>query len=215
MICLLFDNDGTLIQSELLCCEALAERYLAEKNISLDAHTLFSRFRGWKLADMLDTIQSETGVAWDSEFVKRYRNRMNTLLEDKLLPIDGVEEALSALPQKKAVVSNGPRNKIIDSMRITGLEKYFNGHIFSAYDIDIWKPEPGLFLHAAKEMGYAPSNCFVVEDSLPGVEAAISAGMTTFFYNKYNDTCEFANVIQFQSMHDLPHLISNQEKQFL
>jgi beta-phosphoglucomutase-like phosphatase (HAD superfamily) len=35
-----------------------------------------------------------------------------------------------------------------------------------------------LFLHAAREMGVAPQSCVVIEDSLPGVQAAAAAGMT-------------------------------------
>lgn len=40
------------------------------------------------------------------------------------------------------------------------------------------KPAPDLFLHAAAQMGVAPARCMVIEDSLPGVEAAVAASMT-------------------------------------
>ena len=42
------------------------------------------------------------------------------------------------------------------------------------------KPHPDLFLHAAREMGAAPDKCLVIEDSAPGVAAAVSAGMDVF-----------------------------------
>ena len=36
---------------------------------------------------------------------------------------------------------------------VTGLAGFFGDNLFSAYEVGIWKPDPGLFLHAAKAMG--------------------------------------------------------------
>ena len=52
--------------------------------------------------------------------------------------------------------------------------------IFSAYEVGVWKPEPGLFLHAAGAMGIRPERCAVVEDSRSGLQAGLAAGMTVF-----------------------------------
>ncbi|WP_167388151.1 HAD-IA family hydrolase [Brucella grignonensis] len=43
------------------------------------------------------------------------------------------------------------------------------------YTIGSWKPKPGLFLYTAQSMGFAPSNCIVVEDSNVGIQAAHTA----------------------------------------
>ncbi|MDP5009075.1 MAG: HAD-IA family hydrolase, partial [Glaciimonas sp.] len=48
------------------------------------------------------------------------------------------------------------------------------------YEVGAWKPDPTLFLHAAQQMGVAPSRCVVVEDSVPGARAGIAAGMRVF-----------------------------------
>nr|AYC79773.1 hypothetical protein [uncultured bacterium] len=50
--------------------------------------------------------------------------------------------------------------------------------MFSANDVRLGKPAPDLFLHAAAQMRVAPSDCIVVEDSPPGIAAAVAAGMT-------------------------------------
>ncbi|MBN1645504.1 HAD family phosphatase [Candidatus Woesearchaeota archaeon] len=42
------------------------------------------------------------------------------------------------------------------------------------------KPEPDIFLATAKELGYAPGDCLVFEDSRSGYDAAVAAGMTCF-----------------------------------
>jgi HAD superfamily hydrolase (TIGR01509 family) len=81
------------------------------------------------------------------------------------------------MAQPVCVASNAPRSKIELCLATTGLARFFEGRIFSAYEVGSWKPDPGLFLHAAQAMGAAPARCLVVEDSAPGVIAAREAGM--------------------------------------
>jgi beta-phosphoglucomutase-like phosphatase (HAD superfamily) len=51
-------------------------------------------------------------------------------------------------------------------------------HIFSSTEVARGKPAPDLFLHAATQMAVEPARCVVIEDSVPGVIAAVAAGMT-------------------------------------
>ena len=80
------------------------------------------------------------------------------------------------------MASSGPPEKIATSLSLTGLRPFFEGRVFSSYDVGVWKPDPGLFLHAARAMGVAPGDCVVVEDSLPGIQAGLAAGMTVFAF---------------------------------
>ena len=82
----------------------------------------------------------------------------------------------------------------------------FAGRIFSAYEVGSWKPDPGLFLHAAREMGVQPGACAVVEDSLLGVKAGIAAGMQVYAYAPEGDPQLLANegATVFGSMRELP-----------
>lgn len=207
MTSLLFDNDGTLIESELICCMAIAEKYREEKNLELDHQLMFKRFRGWELEKILNIIKAEHNVGWDSGFVTRYRKRMAEVFEEKLEAIDGVKEALEQLPFPKAVVSNGPLKKMQDALRITQLDHFFDNNLVSAYEINIWKPDPEIYLYAAKLLNSAAEECIVIEDSLTGVEAGVKANMKTLFFNQHNDPCPFPTVIQFNSMIELPQLI--------
>jgi beta-phosphoglucomutase-like phosphatase (HAD superfamily) len=54
-----------------------------------------------------------------------------------------------------------------------------SGH-FSSYEVGLFKPDPGLFVHAARSLGASPARCAVVEDSAPGIQAGLAAGMTVF-----------------------------------
>jgi len=90
---------------------------------------------------------------------------------------------LNQLKLPKCVGSNGPRHKIISNLQITNLIHHFDeAQIFSAYDIQKWKPLPDLYLHAASQMNVAPPKCVVIEDSVAGVKAARAAGMSVYGY---------------------------------
>jgi beta-phosphoglucomutase-like phosphatase (HAD superfamily) len=64
----------------------------------------------------------------------------------------------------------------------TGLLERFAGRIFSGDEVAHGKPAPDIFLFAADRMGVSPGRCAVVEDSLSGVTAGLSAGMAVFAY---------------------------------
>ncbi len=63
------------------------------------------------------------------------------------------------------------------SLTLTGLLDLFSGNVFSSTQVARGKPFPDLFLFAAEQMGEAPASCLVIEDSVPGVTAAVAAGM--------------------------------------
>ncbi|MEN9520624.1 MAG: 6-phosphogluconate phosphatase [Cyanobacteriota bacterium] len=68
-----------------------------------------------------------------------------------------------------------------------------------------------VFLYAAQKMGFTPENCIVIEDSVPGVQAAISARMQVFGYAGMSEAkmLDAAGAIVFQDMRTLPELLFN------
>lgn len=204
--CLLFDCDGTLVDSEWLCNLGLVIQFKA-LGVSLDVDELVIRFRGLKLAHILETLSMEHHLVLSDDFIPAYRAVVAGLFVTDLKPIEGVLEILKNMPQAKAVVSNGPLNKVKQALDICGLSSFFGSHLYSAYDLGIWKPDPGLYQFAAQDMGFAIADCIVVEDGLVGAEAGFKAGIQTYFYNRFNEPCPFDGVIHFNSMQALPELI--------
>ena len=129
------------------------------------------------MANLISEIERRFDTNLPETFAKDVRARMATAFETELEAIDGVAEAIEAIHLPICVASSGPTEKIRLTLGITGLLHHFEGRIFSAYEVGSWKPDPGLFLHAAKMMGVPPANCMVVEDSTLGVRAAVAAGM--------------------------------------
>ncbi len=105
-------------------------------------------------------------------------------------------------------MSNGPLAKIRQTLRVSGLAPYFGEQLFSAYEVGSWKPDPGLFLHAARALGVAPARCVVVDDSAAGVEAARRAGMRALWFTPRATPREVpANATAFEHLNRLPDLI--------
>lgn len=204
--CLLFDCDGTLVDSERLGNIGLAIKF-GELGVELDADVLVTRFRGWQLAKILEKLCVEHCLVLPDDFVETYRKIVAELFETQLVPIAGIASALEKLPYPKAVVSNGPVHKIKQALRVCGLAQYFEANIYSAYEVGIWKPDPGLYRHAATDMGFAAHDCIVIDDGPVGVEAGFKAGMKTLFYNRFDEPCCFPSVISFRSMSQLPDII--------
>jgi len=173
----IFDCDGVLVDSEELGNEVFAEM-LAEYGHQVSADESRHRFRGMKLLTCLEILERETGIALPESFEADLRQRMSSVFQAQLQPVEGAMRLVESMRVPYCVASSGPRRKIEENLRTTKLYPHFAGKIFSAYEIGSWKPDPGLFLAAARHFGIAPKACIVVEDSYVGVSAGIAADMT-------------------------------------
>ena len=179
---IIFDCDGTLVDSELLCNLALS-RKLERYGVHVDSAELLDEYRGQKLVKILTALKSTYGIEFNANFTEEYRREVSALFASDLKACDGVRGVLEKIQQPVCVASSGPKEKIQEALCVTGLAAFFGASLFSSYEISSWKPDPGIFLHAARTMGYAPSDCLVVEDSAIGIKAANAAGMESVLYN--------------------------------
>lgn len=184
MKAVIFDCDGTLVDSEVLANEVLVEA-VAEYGLVITPAEAVAAFRGRKMAECVSALEQRLGRALPTDFVPQFRERMSAAFRDRLRPVDGAVDLVRSIRQPFCVASSGPRDKIELSLSLTGLLPFFKESIFSSYEVGIWKPESGLFLHAAHTMGVEPQSCVVVEDSLPGVQAGIAAGMQVFAFQPH------------------------------
>jgi HAD superfamily hydrolase (TIGR01509 family) len=198
----IFDLDGTLVDSETLCNQAFLD-LLPALNETVEA--LVDQFRGKKLSEILSEIERKVSSPLPDGFEQSYRQRVADLFATELRPIEGVPEMLEAIEFPFCIASSGPPEKIIQALTVTGLERYFGERFFSSYIVGSWKPDPGLFLHAAAAMGFGPEYCVVVEDSPVGIEAAASAGMRALHYAPSVKTSR--NVNTFSSMSELSSIL--------
>jgi HAD superfamily hydrolase (TIGR01509 family) len=204
-----FDCDGVLVETERLAVR-IDVRVLSAMGWRLDEHEVIERFVGRSPEHMTRELAAHLGRAlpddWDAEFSHLYR----TTFEAELEPVPGVVAALDRIVLPTCVASSNSHENIRFTLGLTGLLPRFDGRIFSATEVREGKPAPDLFLHAAERMGADPARCAVVEDSAPGVEAALAAGMDAYAYaGGVTPESRLARpgVTVFTDMADLPALL--------
>jgi HAD superfamily hydrolase (TIGR01509 family) len=207
-ICVIFDLDGTLVDSEGLCNQAFLD-LLPQLNDTVES--LIHRYRGKKLAPILADLEVRLCRNLPDAFEQHYRQHVSELFSRELKPMPGVLEMLEAVNFPKCIASSGPPAKIRQVLQVSGLAPFFGGRIFSSYEVGSWKPEPGLFQYAANAMGFIPNQCVVVEDSEVGIEAATAARMKAFQYVRNGETssCQTGNGVPFDDMSQLPQLLAH------
>jgi HAD superfamily hydrolase (TIGR01509 family) len=190
--CIIFDCDGVLVDSEVIGIRILTEM---SKPYGLDM-TLpdaVKLLRGLSLKAALDTIETLTGNSLPDDFETSYRQQTYAAFQLELQPVEGIIDFINTLHIPFCVASSGPVEKIRLNLSLVGLLEKFEGHIFSSFEIKSWKPDPGIFLHAAKTMGYTPEECIVIEDSPSGVMAATTGGFKVFGLANEETADELAN----------------------
>jgi HAD superfamily hydrolase (TIGR01509 family) len=178
---IIFDSDGTLVDSETLSAKAIAG-ILADGGISVSVDDILERFRGTRFSAFATELLGDYPVSSIDDFTHAFRVRSVALFSRELKPMNGALELVSGIRIEKCVASNGPMDKIETCLGVTGLLPHFAGRIASAYDVQSWKPDPGLILHAASMMNVSPDRCLLVEDSLAGVQAGRAAGVSVVGY---------------------------------
>jgi HAD superfamily hydrolase (TIGR01509 family) len=176
----IFDCDGVLIDSELLSIRADQE-CLAECGIELSVEEILERYTGISFAGMVADLEARHGPL-PADFADRHRMRLWPLFKRELRAIPGVTNVLDSLTCKMCVASSGRPERLKHALSLVGLYDRFQPNIFSATEVRRGKPAPDLFLYAAQRMGVLPERCVVVEDSMPGVTAAVAAGMTVIAF---------------------------------
>lgn len=202
----IFDCDGVLVDSEELGNRLLV-RMAEEHGYQPDLGAALAAFKGVCLERCMKMIESEIQAALPTDFAGRFRAKLLEELEVSLAPVEGIETVLSSLTVPICVASGAPLKKILYMLGRFDLLRYFGGKIYSSYELNLWKPAPDLFLHAARELGFAPSEVGVVEDSPPGVEAGLAAGMRVFNYLPGATQTESGSLTVFGRMSELPKLL--------
>lgn len=210
----IFDCDGVLVDTEPLSNALLAEA-LEDLGLSLTVPETRHAFIGLSWPDVVARIEAMTGRPVPEAWLDELRARELEVYRRELQPVPGARRLLlrlEAAGRPFCVASSGSVEKMRVTLGATGLLPLVEGVLFSAHMVAHGKPSPDLFLHAAAKMGHAPEFCTVIEDSVPGVTAAVSAGMRALAYagdpDADHDELRAAGGEVFTSMAEVPGLIA-------
>ncbi|WP_408607348.1 HAD family hydrolase [Kitasatospora mediocidica] len=172
----LFDMDGTLVDTEHLWWEASAE-VAAELGLTLgDADV--PEVLGQAVEHTAAHLHRVTGTSrTESELASRLAELFTSRVASEVVPRPGALALLAALQEAKvptALVSASPRQVVDLVLRTLGTQ-WFTVTL-AAEDTPRTKPEPDPYLAAAARLGLAPADCVAVEDTPTGVASAHAAG---------------------------------------
>ena len=175
---MLWDVDGVIIDS--------AEQHRRSwKQLAEENDFTYSDERFWETFGMrnADVIPSMFGGAMPAERIARLADRKEELyrelLSSEAKPLPGARElmaALNASGYRQALGSSAPRKNIELVVKVLDIGRYLDG-IVSGEEVAQGKPAPDIYLAAARRVGIVPNHCLVIEDAVPGIDAAHAGGM--------------------------------------
>ena len=205
----IFDCDGVLVDTEHIANRVLAE-LLTGAGLPTTPEDCMRDYRGRAMPSVLALATERLGAPLPADLPERYYAEVKGVFARELQPVPGVVAALDRIALPSCVASSGPHHKMALTLRHTGLWERFAGRIFSATEVQRGKPAPDLFLHAARRMGFEPATTAVVEDSVPGIEAARAAGMRALAFARHTEAelLAAAGGEPFDDMAQLPQLLA-------
>ena len=176
---IIFDLDGVLCHTDHYHYQAW--KMLADRlGIPFD-ETDNNRLRGVSRMESLEIILEKSDQKYSQaqkQIFAEEKNEAYKKLLQQMKPSDIPEEVRETLTLLKehfslAVGSSSKNTKLI--LQKTDMESYFDA-VADGNDIKNSKPDPEVFLVAAKRIHLSPDECLVVEDAKAGVDAAVAGG---------------------------------------
>jgi HAD superfamily hydrolase (TIGR01509 family) len=176
----IFDMDGLMLDTERLAPRAWSDAADALA-VPFDL-TLTKPMVGRNFRDCAGIIRDHYGEAYPTDaLMKAWHVAYDALVVREgisLMPgLLGLLDWLEGAQIAKGVATSTRRDRAQAKLTQTGIVARFT-HLVGGDEVARGKPEPDIFLTAAARLAMAPSDCLVLEDSEPGVRAALAAGIT-------------------------------------
>lgn len=177
----LFDHDGTLVDSEGLHCQHW-QSVMAGHGVILSEKTYKTELAGVPTPENALWLIREFGLDTDAATLSRKKHATTrSFLTGHAFPL--MPEAKNVIGffrdagLKTGIVTGAGRHGVLSTFDTYGLYASIDV-LVTGDDVSRSKPSPDCYLLALERLGIKPEECFAVEDSGPGVAAAVSAGLT-------------------------------------
>ncbi|MBN1398039.1 MAG: beta-phosphoglucomutase [Bacteroidetes bacterium] len=178
----LFDLDGVLVSTDEYHYQSWV-KISKDEGFDFFNHTFNNKFRGVARMKCVDIITEASGRKYTAAQKQELADRKNRYFVESLeavtteMLLPGSLEMLKELKKRgiKIAVASNSRNAMT-IIKQTQIEHLLDA-IVDGHQIENSKPDPEVFLLAAKKVGVPPVNCLVVEDAVTGIESANRAGM--------------------------------------
>ena len=194
----IFDMDGVLIEAKDWHFEAL-NKALDLFGMEISRYEHLVSFDGLPTKKKLEMLSAEKGLPQTlHDFINDMKQQYTMeLIYSHCKPRFHHEYALSRLKKhgyKLAVASNSIKDTVRLMMERSGLEGYLDLYL-SNQDVTNSKPDPEIYISAAKKLGVNPNECLILEDNFIGKKAAKLSGAWLMEINE-TDEVNYLNIIQ-------------------
>jgi beta-phosphoglucomutase len=181
---IIFDLDGTIIDTSHIWHTATKQLLITKGAAYSDQlhDELNKSIHGLALDKVCALIKDQ--FQWNEsleQIIAEKKRIADNLYREKITFIPGFLEFYDSLHTyglKKAVATNADTETVLLVNQAVELDKYFGSHVYNiAHVNNICKPDPAVYIYAAKQLDVDPRNCLVIEDSAHGIRAAQAAGM--------------------------------------
>ncbi|GGC91956.1 ABC transporter ATP-binding protein [Flavobacterium lutivivi] len=185
----IFDMDGVIVDTEPVHHYAYNQHF-KQLNIEVSAD-MYAAFTGKSTKNIYTQLKETFDLKEDVQtLVEAKRKLFNEAFDSKkdLYLLDGVEELIKDLYNNgmQLVVASSSANETINKVfKRFDLDKYFK-HKVSGEDFPKSKPDPAIFLQAAKIAQTSTENCIIIEDSTNGIKGANAAGIFCIGYKSFH-----------------------------
>lgn len=180
----LWDMDGVLVDSERHW-KSLENFFL--KDVVNDWHSFDqTRLTGRSMKDIYEILEAGHGISVSfEEYVNQYNNVAKTIYQDQAELMPNAERVLNKLNEtgiSQGLVSSSSHTWINFTLERFQLRHFFQA-VVSSDDVNgVGKPNPAIYEYACEQLKANPSETIVIEDSVPGIQAASGAGCTVIWY---------------------------------
>lgn len=208
----LFDMDGVLVDSEEFMRSA-AIKMFEELGVKVQADD-FLPFVGMGENRYLGGVAEKYNIEADIEKIKaRAYAIFETLVRGKLKSLPGAHEFIDRCHKrnlKLALATSADRVKMEVNLREIGLPPQTFNTIITGLDIENKKPFPDIYIKAARNLGFEPWECLVVEDAVSGIKAGKRAGCRCLAVTTSFDASELAEADWvYNSLPEVPDEVLN------
>jgi HAD superfamily hydrolase (TIGR01509 family) len=174
----IFDMDGVIVDSEPRHAKAFLEvlreiGFEQPPAVNWDDYVGRSDFEVWQ--DFIAKFNPEHSL---EQLLKMKRDRVLEIIRREEPIFAGLAELVEKLSQVcKLGLASGSERPVVEAvLSLQDLRSFFSA-VVTASEIKRGKPDPEIFLRTAELLGVTPADCWVIEDSKPGVKAGLAAGM--------------------------------------
>ena len=173
---IIFDFDGVLVDSEILVAKAYV-KYMQNFGIEIDEKE-FANFAGKKTVQVIDILSQKYSIKDKEKFFTDIMEMALYIYKNELTAVKGAYNFVRNTKLSLYIGSNSTQDRIIAGLQRVELSKYFKPEQIYSFDfVEKPKPDPDIYLKAIVDNNLKKTETIIIEDSVVGVKAGVSAGV--------------------------------------